>query len=85
MSNYTGPVLLVPFIGPKDEFKFEFDVNADDPESVEKIVARFAEDGYKPLLKDVVKAYKVNGTIVPREATAWPRLDFATRSAFIRG
>lgn len=84
MSNYTGPVLLVPFIGPKDKFMLTLHVNDEDTDSMEKIVQRYAEDGYKPDLKNVRREYKVNGTLTPREHTAWPSLGFASRSAFLR-
>lgn len=93
MSNYTGPVLLVPFVGPKDKFVLTLHSNDENEASIAKIVDRYAEDGYKIDLKHkwadgqkgIAKMFKVNGTLTPREHTAWPKLGFATRSAFLRG
>lgn len=85
MSSYTGPVLLVTFIGPRDEFVLTLHNNVEDTESIEKIVARYAEDGYKPDVKRVRKAYMSNGTLEDRESLPYVGpLAYRTRSAFLR-
>ena len=83
MSAYTGPVILVPFIGPRDQFVITFHSNVEDTDSIERIVARYAEDGYKPDLKRVRREYMSNGSIVPREAPAGPA-GYSRRAAFLR-
>ncbi len=69
MSDYTGPVIIVRFVGSsdKDWFSTTFHTNADDPEAIKKIVERYAEDGYKPDVKRTIKAYMVNGSLEERE------------------
>jgi hypothetical protein len=86
MSSYTGPVLLIPFIGVKNErFVLTLHVNDEDEQSIQKIVARYLEDGYKPLFKDVRREYKVNGSIVHPDERRWlPALGFRRSSAHIR-
>ena len=71
MSNYTGPVVIVPFVGAQDRFVVTFHVNVDDPESIERIVKRYAEDGYKPDPKHTKRAYMVNGSLTEREALSY--------------
>lgn len=85
MSNYTGPVLLIPFVGPKDSFVLTLHSNAEDTTSIERIVQRYAEDGYKPDLKGVRHEYKVNGSLVHPDERRWsPPGGFRSRSAFLR-
>lgn len=81
-SNYTGPVTIIEFNGPKDSFFLTLHVEAEDLASIEGIAARFAEDGYKPNLKVIRKWRTINGTLEDRE----PRfsLGFRRSSAFIR-
>jgi len=83
MSNYTGPVVLVPFIGPRDSFVLTLHSNVEDTDSIEKIVNRYAEDGYKPDLKRIRKEYMSNGSLVAREPRVGPA-GYAMRSAFLR-
>lgn len=82
-GNYTGPVLVVPFIGQRDRFVLTLHVNNEDTESIERIVARYAQDGYKPDLKHIRKEYMSNGSLVPREAPVGPA-GFRRMSAFLR-
>lgn len=83
MSDYTGPVTIVPFIGPRDSFTVTFHVNRDDPEAIARITQRYAEDGYKPDQKHVRREYMVNGTLVEREAPVGPA-GFRRMAAFLR-
>ena len=85
MSNYTGPVLVVPFIGGKDSFRVTFHVNADSPEAIAKIVDRYAEDGYKVDRKGIKRMAMSNGTLTERESVSYiGPIGYHSRSAFIR-
>lgn len=84
MSNYTGPIVVTTFQDARgDKFALTFHVNDDDPESIEKIVARLAEDGYKPL-PDVRKWYMINGSIEGERTPPVGPLGNRSRSAFLR-
>lgn len=79
----TGPVLLVPFIGNRDEFTVTLYTNFEDTDSIERIVEAYARDGYKPDLKNIKKAYMQNGHLEER-GSALPKLGYPAASAFLR-
>jgi len=85
MSAYTGPVVVVPFIGTTGdaEFAVTFHVSVDDPEAIKQIIERYAEDGYKPDQKRTRRYFMTNGSIEPYEPTPGP-IGFPSRSAFLR-
>lgn len=85
MSNYTGPVSRVIFVGTtgKPEFAVDFHVNADDPKAIEQIVARYAEDGYKPDQKRIQRLWMANGSLEERAPKLGP-IGFRQASAFLR-
>ena len=84
--DYTGPVTQVTFqsvVNPDDKFAIRLHSNAEDIESIERIVARYAEDGYKPVSH--LELYSIRGVIEdrkPREANG--PAGFPSRSAFLR-
>ena len=82
-QNYTGPVMLIPFIGDKDQFVLTIHMNDDDTSALSKIVKRYSEDGYKPDFKHIRRAYKENGQLVERKFRLGP-VAYPSRSAFIR-
>jgi hypothetical protein len=84
MSNYTGPVMIVTFVGPRDRFALTIHSRVDDPTALNQIAARYEEDGYKPDLRPgkVRKAYMSNGTLEPRETL--PVIGFRPMSAHLR-
>lgn len=85
-SNYTGPVLLIPFIDARGEREIvTIHVNEVDEIDVEALVARKAEDGSKPYFKDVRREYKVRGSLVQPGERSWlPKLGFRRSSAHLR-
>ena len=83
VSDYTGPITVVTFVGPKDSFALTFYTKLEDLESIEQIVKRYAEDGYKPDLSSVRKWYMVNGEKQEREPRTGPA-GYRRISAFLR-
>ena len=86
MSNYSGPITVVTFVStvnPLDRFAITFHTAVEDLDSIEKIVNRYAEDGYKPQLDCVRRWYMIDGSIVERENKPGPA-GFRTRSAFLK-
>ena len=86
MSEYTGPITIVTFqstVDPEDRFALTFYSAVEDIDSITNIVARYAEDGYKPDLSSVRKWYMVNGTIEERTPRMGPA-GFRRVSAFLR-
>ena len=85
-SDYTCPVLLIPFIGVGGDRKIvTIHVNETTEDEIRAIAKRQEEDGYKPLFKDVRREYKVRGSLVQPDERRWlPNLGFRRRSAHIR-
>jgi hypothetical protein len=83
MNDYTGPITVVTFVGPRDSFALTFHTAVEDLDSIEKIVARYAEDGYKPDLSNIRRWYMVNGTMQERQPKLGP-IGFRSRSAFLK-
>ena len=86
MNNYTGPITIVTFqstVKPEDRFGLTFYTNVEDLDSIEKIVQRYAEDGYKPDLSSVRRWYMVDGKMQEREP-ALHKLGYRRASAFLR-
>ena len=84
MSNYTGPVTLIPIIGHRDRFFHMLHVNVDDTEAQKKIFARYEEDGYKVDLTHKRSEYMVNGSLVEPGERDWQPRGYATRSAHLK-
>jgi hypothetical protein len=82
-DNYTGPVIQVPFLGPRDKFVLTLHSNHDDPDAIKAIAARLEEDGYKPVLSGVRKLWKENGHVIEREPKLGP-IGFPTHAAYVR-
>jgi len=81
--DYTGPITKVIFTNgnPQQDFGLTFHTNAEDILSIENIIARYKEDGFRPVR--VIKEYSVGGVIEPREPKLGPA-GFRARSAFLR-
>lgn len=82
--NYTGPITQITFqsvVNPKDKFGVRLHTYAQDTDAITRIVARHAEDGYKPV--SYLGLYSVNGVVEAREPKGGPA-GFPSRSAFLR-
>ena len=85
MSNYTGKVLDVTFIGNRTApFVQTFYVNVDDEQSRDLIIERLKEDGYKPI--SYRESYMVNGSRVDPAERDWtrPAIGYRRTSPHIR-
>ena len=84
ISMVNQPVLDVLFIGGREPFMFRFFPNRDSAENIEKIVARFAEDGYKPVWKSVRKGWLNDRNELEERGNLTSLLGYKVRSAFLR-
>jgi hypothetical protein len=82
--DYTGPITKIIFVdgNPDHTFGLTFHTNVEDLGSIETIVARYTEDGFKPQWPPI-KEYMVNGVIEERQEREGPA-GFPSKSAFLR-